>query len=324
MALIESPHSKILENSKNSSEIQGQQKESPGFIPIVHVKDVYKSFDFKNNRNNNNDSNSNTTTYNLLSGEQQQQLLNSRSSMRASSSYEVLNGIDLKINEGEFVTIVGPSGCGKSTLLNIIAGLDRPDLGSVLIRGATASSNTMSTKRIMIFQEGALFPWLNVQDNVEFGLKIAKVPKEKRRQVADRYIEMVGLSKFAESFAFQLSGGMKQRVAIARALALEPEVLLMDEPFAALDVQTRDLLHEELVGIHKTTGKTILFVTHNINEAILLGDRVIVLSSVLKNIKKEFRIDMPRPRDPETPELYEIKKQILKEFEGDLQIAKRR
>jgi NitT/TauT family transport system ATP-binding protein len=175
----------------------------------------------------------------------------------------------------------------------------------------------------MIFQEGALFPWLNVQDNVEFGLKIARVPKEKIRQIADRYIEMVGLSKFSKSFVYQLSGGMKQRVAIARALAIEPEVLLMDEPFAALDVQTRDSLHEELVGIHKTTGKTILFVTHNINEAILLGDRVIVLSSVLKNIKKEFRIDIPRPRDPETHELYEIKKQILREFEGDLQIAKR-
>ena len=324
MALIESPYSKISENSKNSSVIQDQQKQgSLGFIPIVHVKDVYKSFDFKNNRNNNNDSNSNTTTYDLLSGEQQQQLLNSRSSMRASSSYEVLNGIDLKINEGEFVTIVGPSGCGKSTLLNIIAGLDRPDLGSVFIRGAVASSNPSSTKRIMIFQEGALFPWLNVQDNVEFGLKIARVPKEKIRQIADRYIEMVGLSKFSKSFVYQLSGGMKQRVAIARALAIEPEVLLMDEPFAALDVQTRDSLHEELVGIHKTTGKTILFVTHNINEAILLGDRVIVLSSVLKNIKKEFRIDIPRPRDPETHELYEIKKQILREFEGDLQIAKR-
>src|SRR5918992_2381247 len=164
MALIESPYSKISENSKNSSVIQDQQKQgSLGFIPIVHVKDVYKSFDFKNNRNNN--SNSNTTAYDLLSREQQQQL-NSRSTMRTSSSYEVLNGIDLKINEGEFVTIVGPSGCGKSTLLNIIAGLDRPDLGSVLIRGTTASSNTPSTKRIMIFQEGALFPWLNVQDNV--------------------------------------------------------------------------------------------------------------------------------------------------------------
>jgi NitT/TauT family transport system ATP-binding protein len=323
MALIESPYYKISENSNNSSERQDQQKqESLDFIPIVHVKDVYKSFDFKNNKNNNSGS-SNTITYDHLSGEQQQQQqLKSRSSLRT-TSYEVLNGIDLKIKEGEFVTIVGPSGCGKSTLLNIIAGLDRPDSGSVLIRGAAATSNPSSTKRIMIFQEGTLFPWLNVQDNVEFGLKIAKVPKEKIRQIADRYIEMVGLSKFSKSFVYQLSGGMKQRVAIARALAIEPEVLLMDEPFAALDVQTRDLLHEELVGIHKTTGKTILFVTHNINEAILLGDRVIVLSSMLKNIKKEFRIDIPRPRDPETHELYEIKKQILTEFEGDLQIAKR-
>ena len=321
MALIETPHYNITENSNNSKERQDQQKqESLDFIPVVHVKDVYKSFDYTYNRNNN--SGGITTTYDRLIREQHQ--LNSRSSLRASSSYEVLNGVNLKIKEGEFVTIVGPSGCGKSTLLNIIAGLDRPDSGSVLIRGAIASNNTLSTKRIMIFQEGALFPWLNVQDNLEFGLKIAKMPKEKSRQVADRYLELVGLSKFSESFVYQLSGGMKQRVAIARALALEPEVLLMDEPFAALDVQTRDLLHEELVGIHKTTGKTILFVTHNINEAILLGDRVIVLSSVLKNIKKEFQIDIPRPRDPETPELYEIKKQILREFEGDLQIAKRR
>jgi sulfonate transport system ATP-binding protein len=322
MALIESSSYKVSANNNNSSERQGQQKqESVNFIPVVHIKDVYKSFDYKNNKINNDGSNA--TTQDRLSEEQQQQQINSRSSLRTSSSYEVLNGIDLKIKEGEFVTIVGPSGCGKSTLLNIIAGLDRPDSGSVLIRGATANSNPSSTKRIMIFQEGALFPWLNVQDNVEFGLKIAKVPKEKSRQVADRYIEMVGLSRFSKSFVYQLSGGMKQRVAIARALAIEPEVLLMDEPFASLDVQTRDLLHEELVGIHKTTGKTILFVTHNINEAILLGDRVIVLSSTLKNIKKEFQIDIPRPRDPETPELYEIKKQVLREFERDLQIAKR-
>ena len=322
MALIETPHYNITENSNNLQERQDQQKqENLDFIPVLHVKDVYKSFDYKNNKNNRSGI---TTTYDRLGGEQQQQQqLNSSRSLRA-SSHEVLNGVDLEIKEGEFVTIVGPSGCGKSTLLNIIAGLNRPDSGSVLIRGAVASSNTSSTKRIMIFQEGALFPWLNVQDNVEFGLKIAKMPKEKSRQVADKYIEMVGLSKFSESFTYQLSGGMKQRVAIARALAMEPEVLLMDEPFAALDVQTQDLLHEELVGIHKTTGKTILFVTHNINEAILLGDRVIVLSSVLKDIKREFRIDIPRPRDPESPELYEIKKQILREFEGDLQIAKRR
>ncbi|MDP9016484.1 MAG: ABC transporter ATP-binding protein [Thermoproteota archaeon] len=320
MALAESPSYKISQSIRNYPEPQDQQKhESFNFVPVVHVKEVYKSFDYRNNKNKNNDSNPTTKD---LSGEQRQS--NPLSSLRTlPSSYEVLNGVDLKIKEGEFVTIVGPSGCGKSTLLNIIAGLDKPDFGSVLIRGAVAGNNSSSTKRIMIFQEGALFPWLNVQDNVEFGLKIAKVPKEKRRQVANKYIEMVGLSKFSESFVYQLSGGMKQRVAIARALAIEPEVLLMDEPFAALDVQTRDLLHEEMVGIHKTTGKTILFVTHNINEAILLGDRVIVLSSMLKDIKKEFAIDIPRPRDPETPELYEIKKQILREFEGDLQIAKR-
>jgi NitT/TauT family transport system ATP-binding protein len=324
MALIETSHANIADNSNNGQKQQEQQEqENLGFIPVVHVNDVYKSFDYKNNRNN---SSTMTTTYDHLSGQQkqQQQLLSSTRSLRASSSHEVLNGVNLKVKEGEFVTIVGPSGCGKSTLLNIIAGLDRPDSGCVLVRGDVASSDTSSTKRIMIFQEGALFPWLNVQDNVEFGLKIAKMPKEMSHRVANKYLEMVGLSKFSESFPYQLSGGMKQRVAIARALAMEPEVLLMDEPFAALDVQTRDLLHEELVGIHKTTGKTILFVTHNINEAILLGDRIIVLSSALKDIKKEFRIDIPRPRGPESPELYDIKKQILREFEEDLQIAKRR
>jgi NitT/TauT family transport system ATP-binding protein len=319
MALIQTSYTNNTKNSNSQQEPQEQKKqESFDFIPFVHVKDIYKSFDYKNNN-----SSSRTTNDNHVSRQQQQLLKNPRKTLRT-SSHEVLNGIDLKIREGEFVTIVGPSGCGKSTLLNIIAGLDRPDSGNVLVREAVASNNALSTKRIMIFQEGALFPWLNVQDNVEFGLKIAKMPKETSRQVADKYIEMVGLSKFSESFVYQLSGGMKQRVAVARALAMEPEVLLMDEPFAALDIQTRDLLHEELVGIHKATGKTILFVTHNINEAILLGDRVIVLSSVLKDIKKEFRIDIPRPRDPENPELYEIKKQILREFEGDLQIAKRR
>jgi NitT/TauT family transport system ATP-binding protein len=326
VALIEtsSPTNKKNNNNNNSNQVgQGQQREETfDFIPVLHVKNVYKAFDYRNNKNK--DSRENTR-YNRIIGKQQQQLSsNSTSSLRAFSQ-EVLNGVDLKIREGEFVTIVGPSGCGKSTLLNIIAGLDKPDWGNLFVRGsAEGSNNTLSTNRIMIFQESALFPWLNVQENVEFGLRIAKVRKDRRRQLADKYIEMVGLSKFSESLIYQLSGGMKQRVAIARALAMEPEVLLMDEPFAALDVQTQDLLHDELVDIHKTTGKTILFVTHNINEAVLLGDRVIILSSVLKNIKKEFLIDMPRPRDPESPELYEIKKQILKEFEGDFQIAKRK
>jgi NitT/TauT family transport system ATP-binding protein len=315
MALIQTSYTNNTKNSNKQEPQEQKKQESFDLIPVVHVKEIYKSFDYKNYKNNSNS----TTYYNHVS--RRQQLLKNP---RTTSSHEVLNGVDLKINEGEFVTIVGPSGCGKSTLLNIIAGLDRPDSGSVLVRGALASNDPSSTKRIMVFQEGALFPWLNVQDNVEFGLKIAKMPKETNRQVADKYIEMVGLSKFSESFVYQLSGGMKQRVAIARALAMEPEVLLMDEPFAALDIQTRGLLHEELVGMHKATGKTILFVTHNINEAILLGDRVLVLSSMLKDIKKEFRIDIPRPRDPESPRLYEIKKQILSEFEGDLQIAKRR
>jgi NitT/TauT family transport system ATP-binding protein len=325
MAVIEtSSYTNKINNSSNQEQREQQREETLDLIPILHVKDVYKSFDYKNNKNN---VSSKIANYDRISRKQQQQqqvLTQSTNSLRT-FTHDVLNGVDLRIREGEFVTIVGPSGCGKSTLLNIIAGLDRPDSGNLLVRGVAEDSNkASSTNRIMIFQESALFPWLNVQENVEFGLRIAKVHKDRRRQVADKYIEMVGLSKFSESLVHQLSGGMKQRVAIARALAMEPQVLLMDEPFAALDVQTRELLHDELVGIHKTTGKTILFVTHNINEAVLLGDRVIILSSVLKNIKKEFRIDIPRPRDPESPELYEIKKQILKEFESDLQIAKRK
>jgi NitT/TauT family transport system ATP-binding protein len=322
MALIETS-SYTNRINKGSSHQERQEQETLDLTPVLHVKDVYKYFSYKNSRNN---GSSRITNYDHISSEQQQQqLLSNFTRSLITSSHEVLNGVNLKIREGEFVTIVGPSGCGKSTLLSIIAGLDKPDSGSLLIRGTVNNTNnSSSTKRIMIFQESALFPWLNVQENVEFGLRISKVHRDRRRQIADKYIEMVGLSKFSESLVYQLSGGMKQRVAIARALAMEPEVLLMDEPFAALDVQTRDLLHDELVGIHKTTGKTILFVTHNINEAILLGDRVIVLSSVLKDIKKEFQIDIPRPRDPESPELYEIKKQVLREFEGDLQIAKRK
>jgi NitT/TauT family transport system ATP-binding protein len=322
MALIEaSSYINDTNNLNSHHEPQKQKKQKNiNFTPVVLIKDLYKSFDYKSSS-----SSSSNTTHHDRDGGQQQQLLKNPGTDLSNSSHEVLKGVDLKVSEGEFVTIVGPSGCGKSTLLNIIAGLDRPDSGSVFIKGeAIASNNTSSTKRIMIFQEGALFPWLSVKDNVEFGLKIAKMPRERSHHIADKYIEMVGLSKFSGSFVYQLSGGMKQRVAIARALAMEPEILLMDEPFAALDIHTRDLLHEELVGIHIATGKTILFVTHNINEAILLGDRVIVLSSVLKDIKKEFQIDIPRPRDPESQELYKIKKQILKEFEGDLQIAKRR
>ena len=237
------------------------------------------------------------------------------------SNHKVLNGINLKVGKGEFVTVVGPSGCGKSTLLNIISGLDRPESGEVFVK-RESKLNSVGNGVIVIFQEGALFPWLSVQENIEFGLKMAGVEKDKRSEVASRFIEMVGLAKFAKSYVFQLSGGMKQRVAIARALAIDPEILLMDEPFGALDVQTRELMYDELLGIHKTTGKTIIFVTHNINEALLLGDRVIVLSPLVRNIKREFSIELQRPRNADAPELQTIKRQILKEFEEDFRHAK--
>ncbi|HEV8386673.1 MAG TPA: ABC transporter ATP-binding protein [Nitrososphaera sp.] len=238
----------------------------------------------------------------------------------SASHHEVLNGINLKVKKGEFITVVGPSGCGKSTLLNIISGLDRPDSGEVHVErnGKLTSGNGV----IVIFQEGALFPWLTVQDNIEFGLKMADVEKSKRAETANRFIEMVGLSRFSQSYVYQLSGGMKQRVAIARALAMDPDVLLMDEPFAALDVQTRELMYDELMAIHKTTGKTIIFVTHNIQEALLLGDRVIVLSPLVRNIKREFTIELQRPRLADAPELQVIKRKILKEFEEDFRHAR--
>lgn len=236
------------------------------------------------------------------------------------SQHKVLNGINLQVKRGEFITVVGPSGCGKSTLLNIVSGLDSPDSGQVVVKRNTRQNAGSSV--IVIFQEGALFPWLSVQDNIEFGLKMAGVEKGRRAEIAMQYLEMVGLSRFSQSYVYQLSGGMKQRVAIARALAIDPDVLLMDEPFAALDVQTRELMYDELLAIHKTTGKTIIFVTHNINEALLLGDRVIVLSPLVKNIKREFSISLERPRSSDSPELLIIKRKILKEFEEDFRHAR--
>jgi NitT/TauT family transport system ATP-binding protein len=236
-------------------------------------------------------------------------------------NHVVLDRISIDIKDGEFVTIVGSSGCGKSTLLNIIAGLENPDSGNILVKGERKVSTDPG--RLVIFQEGALFPWLTVLENVEFGLKLAGVRKENQRQVASRFIQMVQLSRFADSYIYQLSGGMKQRVAIARALAANPDILLMDEPFAALDVQTRDVLHNQLLQIHEETRKTILFVTHNINEALALGTRIVVLSPRLGSIKREFTINIPRPRDVESPGMVVIKRQILKELKEDFQFVRR-
>lgn len=173
----------------------------------------------------------------------------------AYTKHVVLNNVNIDVKNGEFVTIVGPSGCGKSTLLNIVAGIDRTYSGEIAIQPTDSITTDVDRIRIMIFQEAALFPWLTVRENVEFGLKIANAPKDKRNEIAIYYIEMVQLSDFADAYIHQLSGGMKQRVAISRALALNPNILLMDEPFAALDVHTRQLLQEQLLQIHQSTKK---------------------------------------------------------------------
>ena len=247
----------------------------------------------------------------------------------ADDEYTVLNNLSMDIKDGEFVTIVGPSGCGKSTLLNIIAGIDREYSGGEILFNGLQSDHITSTThinqdKIIIFQEAALFPWLTVLENVEFGLRVAKVSKDKRNKIAMYYIEMVQLSNFANAYVHQLSGGMKQRVAIARALALNPKILLMDEPFASLDVHTRQMLRLQLLQIHQTTKKTVLFVTHDIKEAVALGDRVILLSPKYANIKREFGINLPHPRQLDHPIVDSITKEILqesKEFEEDSEIG---
>lgn len=232
------------------------------------------------------------------------------------NSVVALDGINLKVDEGDFVCIVGPSGCGKSTFLNIIAGLEKPDSGEILLNGKTI--DTPGPDRTMVFQEGALFPWLKVVDNVEFGLKVAGIPKDERAQISQRYLDMMQLTKFANSYTYQLSTGMKQRVAIARALVMDPEILLMDEPFAALDAQTRDLLLVELQLIWERTKKTILFVTHSIAESVILGNRVIVLKNRPSKIKKEFVIDYRRPRLAEDQNLVKYQQDILAELRTEV------
>lgn len=235
--------------------------------------------------------------------------------------FTTLEGVNLDIGEGEFICLVGPSGCGKSTLLNIIAGFEKPDDGLLMYDGQPI--NGAGTGRVMIFQEPALFPWLTVRKNIEFGLKMAGVSRQEREERAQNYLKLVHLSRFANSFIHELSGGMKQRVAIARALALDPDVLLMDEPFAALDCQTRDMLHAELQEIWAETKKTIIFVTHNVREAVCLGDRVIVMSTRPAAVKREFRIELARPRDAMDADVSYYANLISKELKDEVEkIAK--
>jgi NitT/TauT family transport system ATP-binding protein len=207
---------------------------------------------------------------------------------------EALDRTDLTLQAGEFVCIVGPSGCGKTTLLNILAGVDTPTEGDALADGAPIRGTDPT--RVLIFQDAALFPWLSVQANVEFGLRMRGMPAKERAEHAARLLDLVHLSQFTRAYVHELSGGMKQRVAIARALAVDPAVLLMDEPFGALDAMTRGILHAELQELWMRTGKSVVFVTHNVREAVVLGDRVLVMSQRPGRIVSDHRVNLPRPR----------------------------
>ncbi len=226
-----------------------------------------------------------------------------------------LDRVSLTVEKGEFVCLIGPSGCGKSTLLNLIAGLEEPDAGEIFADGKQIQGTDPS--RVLMFQEPALFPWLNVQANVEFGLRLKGVSKSACEQTATRLLEMVHLSQFRHAWVHELSGGMRQRVALARALAVDPAVLLMDEPFGALDAITRDHLISELQEIWLKTEKTVIFVTHNVGEAVVLGDRVIVMSPRPGRIIAEHTIHLKHPRSVEDLETTKVARKIA----ADLQMV---
>jgi NitT/TauT family transport system ATP-binding protein len=211
----------------------------------------------------------------------------------AQGELEALSNINLCVDEGEFLCIIGPSGCGKSTLLRILAGLYQQSAGEVVVNKNGASNRPTNA---VVFQEYAIFPWRTVSDNVAFGLEMRGVPRGEREKRTSAYLSKVGLTQFANHYPYQLSGGMKQRVALARALATDPEILLMDEPFGALDAQTRSVLQEELVRIWEEEKKTVVYITHSIEEAIMLGDRVVLMTARPGKIKSTYEVALPRPR----------------------------
>lgn len=231
---------------------------------------------------------------------------------RGGGEIAAIDRLSLDVADREIVSIVGPSGCGKSTLLRLIAGLVRPSSGEIRLDGRAVSDP--GADRGMVFQSYTLFPWLTVQGNVEFGPRLRGLAEAARRDVATRFVQMVGLAGFEHAYPKELSGGMMQRVAIARALANDPEVLLMDEPFGALDAQTRAFMQELLLDIWQKTPKTILFVTHDIDEALFLGDRVYVMTARPGRFRDEVRLDLPRPRTLEitmSPAFVEAKRRVL-------------
>jgi len=226
-----------------------------------------------------------------------------------------LDHISFEVDDKEFVCILGPSGCGKTTLLRLIAGLDTGRSGSVVLDGEEMRGP--SPKIGFVFQEYSLFPWRNVRDNIAFGLEMQKKPRDERYRIAEQYLKLVGLTQFANSFPSELSGGMRQRVAVARALALDPVILLMDEPFGALDAQTRNMLQKELLEIWEKTRKTIIFITHSVDEAVYLSDRIFVLSPRPGRVCRVVQIDLPRPRDRTSVEFATLRRDILDLISGN-------
>ena len=235
-----------------------------------------------------------------------------------------LNGVSFDIKENEFMCAVGPSGCGKSTLLNILAGLDSPTSGEVYVDGNLVEGP--GPERGVVFQQYALFPWLTVEKNIEFGLKLKGLPQSEIKERVEKYLEVVGLNEFAKSYPKELSGGMKQRVAIARAYAVNPEVLLMDEPFGALDAQTRTQLQQELLDTWEKEQKTCFFITHDVEEAIILATKVIIMSARPGRIKSIIDVNIPYPRNQETKmtrEFIELKNEIWAQvYHEYLEVAK--
>lgn len=230
-----------------------------------------------------------------------------------------LSDINLDVADEEFVCFIGPSGCGKTTLLRITAGLEKPDSGTLTVNNEPIKGP--GPNRGMVFQEYSLFPWRTVLKNITFSLEMKKIPKSEREKISREFLELVGLSKFADSYPHELSGGMKQRVAIARALVNDPDVLLMDEPFGAVDAQTRNRLQHELLNIWEKKKKTVLFITHSVDEAVFLADKVVVFTARPGRIKEVFSIDLPRPRERTSFEANAVREHLLSTLGAEIQAA---
>lgn len=237
-------------------------------------------------------------------------------SFDGSGTNQVLKDMDFRVRENEFLVLFGPGQCGKTTLLNLLAGLEPSTAGEVMDHGKRV--NNPSPKRGVVYQKTALFPWLTVMGNVEFGPKVCGKTKRERKQIADHYIDLVGLKGFEKSFPSQLSGGMRQRVGIARAYSNNPDLLLMDEPFGHLDAQTRYMMEEELQRIWQKEKRTVVFVTNNIEEALFLADRIILMTNCPSSVKKEYVIDLPHPRNYVDPEFLRLRREITENMDKSL------